>query len=180
MAAVAEETPVVVHAILAITWVQAARGFHDYFEEVLRQGARNSLVILFDPAAVERCVEAGPGGTVEFLVGGKTDTRHGSPVPLLGTVRMLSDGKFVETQIRHGGWGAMDQGITAVVETAEEHTVVLTSKRMAPMSLEQILVGHPPRTETHSNRQGCGGAKGGVCACSGADPSGGFGGRDQR
>ena len=25
------------------------------------------------------------------------------------------------------------------VETAEEHTVVLTSRRMAPMSLEQIL-----------------------------------------
>ena len=31
-----------------------------------------------------------------------------------------------------------DQGVTAVVETAEEHTVVLTSRRMAPMSLEQI------------------------------------------
>ena len=41
----------------------------------------------------------------------------------------------------------MDQGTTAVVETAGEHTVVLTSKRMAPMSLEQILsLGiHPER-----------------------------------
>jgi microcystin degradation protein MlrC len=32
-----------------------------------------------------------------------------------------------------------DQGVTAVLETDEEHTVVLTSRRTAPMSLEQIL-----------------------------------------
>ena len=117
------------------------------FAEVLRQSIRNALVILYDPAAVAHCVAAGPGATVSLPVGGKTDTRHGSPVPLLGTVRTISDGKFVETQIRHGGWGRMDQGTTAVVETAEEHTVVLTSKRMAPMSLEQVLsLGiHPER-----------------------------------
>jgi microcystin degradation protein MlrC len=117
------------------------------FEEVLRQGVRNALVILYDPAAVERCVAAGPGATVSLAVGAKTDTRHGALVLVRGRVRTLSDGTFVETQIRHGGWGAMDQGTTAVVETAEEHTVVLTSKRMAPMSLEQILsLGiHPER-----------------------------------
>jgi microcystin degradation protein MlrC len=62
-------------------------------------------------------------------------------------VRTLSDGCFVETQPRHGGWGASDQGITAVVETADEHTVVLTSRRMPPLSLEQVLsLGiHPER-----------------------------------
>ena len=114
---------------------------------MLRQRVPNALVILYDPLAAQHCVAAGPGAAVRLTVGAHTDARHGTPVVISGRVRTLSDGKFVETQIRHGGWGAMDQGITAVVETAEEHTVVLTSKRMAPMSLEQVLsLGiHPER-----------------------------------
>ena len=32
-----------------------------------------------------------------------------------------------------------DQGLTAVLETAEKHTIVLTSRRMAPFSIEQLL-----------------------------------------
>src|SRR5205823_3746408 len=48
-----------------------------------------------------------------------------------------------------GGWKYNDQGVTAVVETTQKHTVVLTSRRMAPMSLEQILsLGiHPERKQ---------------------------------
>jgi microcystin degradation protein MlrC len=117
------------------------------FAEILRQGARNALVVLYDPGAVQACAEAGVRSEIEVEVGGKTDTRHGSPVRIRGRIRTLSDGCFVETQPRHGGWGASDQGITAVVETAEEHTVVLTSLRMPPLSLEQILsLGiHPER-----------------------------------
>ena len=53
-------------------------------------------------------------------------------------MRLLSDGLFTERKVRHGGWTHCDQGLTAVVETAENHTIVLTSRRMAPMSLEQI------------------------------------------
>jgi len=117
------------------------------FAEILRQGARNALVILYDPEAVETCRRAGVRSQVQVTVGAKTDTLHGSPVPIRGRVRMLSDGCFVETQVRHGGWGAADQGITAVVETPEQHTVVLTSNRMPPLSLEQVLsLGiHPER-----------------------------------
>jgi microcystin degradation protein MlrC len=104
------------------------------FDEVLRQGVENGLVILYDPPAVEACVQAGVRGIV----------RIGD---LSGTVRTLSDGRYFETQVRHGGWTYNDQGITAVVETGQRHTIVLTSRRMAPMSLEQILsLGiHPER-----------------------------------
>lgn len=117
------------------------------FAEILRQGVRNALVVLYDPGAVQACLEAGVRSAIEIEVGGKTDQRHGTPVRIKGRVRTLSDGCFVETQPRHGGWGASDQGITAVVETAEEHTVVLTSRRMPPLSLEQVLsLGiHPER-----------------------------------
>jgi microcystin degradation protein MlrC len=97
-------------------------------EEILRQGARNSLIVLYDPPAVQACVAAG--------------VRNVLSLDLVGEVRVrtLSDGLFTETQVRHGGWMHCDQGVTAVVETlAGRHTVVYTSRRMAPMSLEQLI-----------------------------------------
>lgn len=109
------------------------------FSEILRQDARDALVILYDPAAVQTCLAAGPGATVRLSVGGHTDQLHGPPVPIEGTVRTLSDGRFVEPKVRHGGWGDYDQGLTAVVETPDAHTIVLTSRRMAPLSLEQLI-----------------------------------------
>ncbi|MBK9170177.1 MAG: M81 family metallopeptidase [Bryobacterales bacterium] len=107
--------------------------------EVLRQNAPNALVVLYDPEAVAACVHAGVRETVELAVGGKTDRLHGDPVPVRGRVRTISDGCYEETAVRHGGWRFNDQGVTAVVETDQQHTIVLTSRRMAPMSLEQIL-----------------------------------------
>jgi microcystin degradation protein MlrC len=95
------------------------------FEECLRQGARNALVVIHAPDQVDRCAAAGVGAYVALGF-------------CAGTVRLLSDGRFTERKVRHGGWTHCDQGLTAVVETAEKHTVVLTSRRMAPMSLEQI------------------------------------------
>jgi microcystin degradation protein MlrC len=107
--------------------------------EIERQNISNALVILYDPQAASACAQAGVRATVELDVGGKTDDQHGKPVHIRGGVRTLSDGIFVETQVRHGGWGGGDQGLTAVIETENQHTIVLTSRRMAPMSLEQIL-----------------------------------------
>lgn len=116
--------------------------------EVLRQQASNALVVLYDPEAVEACIRAGVRREVDLRVGGKTDRQHGDPVRLQGRVRLIADGLFTETKVRHGGWGDYDQGLTAVVETAQQHTFVLTSRRMAPMSLEQILsLGIKPETK---------------------------------
>lgn len=107
-------------------------------EEVLRQQIPNALIVLYAPAAVEQCVQSGVRQDVTVSVNGLT---------LTGRVRTLSDGLFHETQVRHGGWTHSDQGVTAVVETAEQHTIVLTSRRMAPFSLEQLIsLGvHPER-----------------------------------
>ena len=115
--------------------------------ELLRQGVTGAMVVLYDPEAVAQCTEAGVMQQVQLRVGAKTDRLHGDPVEIRGRVRILSDGLFEETQVRHGGWRFNDQGITAVVETEEQHTIVLTSRRMAPMSLEQVIsLGiHPER-----------------------------------
>lgn len=115
-------------------------------EEIIRQGVPNCLAVLYDPESVSACVAAGVRNAVRLSVGAKTDTMHGLPVILEGVVRTLADGRFVERERRHGGWGQNDQGLTAVVETANATTVVLTSRRMAPMSLQQLLsVGVTPQ-----------------------------------
>ena len=87
------------------------------FAELLRQKVPNGLVILYDPESVERCVAAGVGTEVNLRAGGKSDREHVQPVAVHGRVRTLADGVYVETEVRHGGWGRYDQGITAVVET---------------------------------------------------------------
>jgi len=50
----------------------------------------------------------------------------------------VSDGLFTETKPRHGGGTSFDQGPTAVLAHDGGLTVMVTSKRMAPFSLEQI------------------------------------------
>ena len=117
-------------------------------EQIVKQNASNALVVLFDPEAVNACVKAGVRNGVSIEVGAKTDERHGTPVSISGVVRLISDGIFVEPEVRHGGWGSFDQGITAVVETSEKNTVILTSTKMCPVSLEQIKsLGIKPETK---------------------------------
>jgi microcystin degradation protein MlrC len=107
-------------------------------EAAMRLGLRKLLVVLKDPEAVTACRAAGVGAEVSLQVGGKTDDQHGRPVPVQGRVRALTDGRFVEEGAVHGGGRFFDQGLTAVVETPLQHTLILTSLPMAPVSLEQV------------------------------------------
>jgi microcystin degradation protein MlrC len=107
--------------------------------EAYRQKARGMAVILYDPAAVKACVAAGVGGKVSLKIGGKSDSLHGTPVPVTGTVRTITDGRFEEPEPRHMGLKHFDQGKTAVIETPEGHSIMLTTYRQAPSSLYQLL-----------------------------------------
>jgi microcystin degradation protein MlrC len=72
-------------------------------------------------------------------VGGKCDPdRHGPPIDDTFLVGHTSDGRFSESEVRHGGYSTFDQGLTAVLE-APKVTIIATSRRVAPMSLQQIL-----------------------------------------
>ena len=101
-------------------------------------GARGFLVSVCDPQAVAACIAAGVRSQVTLAVGGKTDDRHGAPVEVTGTVRTISDGRFEEPTPRHGGQRFFDAGPTVVVDTTDDHTLVLTTERMASISLEQL------------------------------------------
>jgi microcystin degradation protein MlrC len=104
----------------------------------IQLGVREAMFVLKDPESVRACCEVGVGAEVSLQVGGKTDDLHGEPVPIEGRVRALTDGRFIEESAVHGGGRYFDQGRTAVVETALQHTLVLTSLPMSPVSLEQV------------------------------------------
>jgi microcystin degradation protein MlrC len=103
-----------------------------------RAGAK-SFVCLCDPQAVQHAERAGQGQRISLTMGGKTDDRHGPPLTAEVTVKTLTDGRFEEPLPRHGGFTQMDQGLTAVVEADSGLTVMLTTRRMPPFSLQQLL-----------------------------------------
>ena len=106
--------------------------------ELVRQGASGFAVVVYDPEAVQSCIQAGVGGMVSLEVGGKADNQHGDPVPIRGNVRLIHDGQYIETQPRHGGQRYHNQGLTAVVAVGDS-LVALTSRRQTPFSLQQLL-----------------------------------------
>ncbi len=97
-----------------------------------------AFVCLYDPEAVAQAERAGAGATLELSVGGKTDKLHGPPLRAEFHVVSLQAGRFREPQPRHGGIAEFDQGRTAILETGTGLTVMLTSRRMVPFSLEQL------------------------------------------
>lgn len=98
-----------------------------------------SFGCLYDPEAVVACEQSGRGEHLSLTVGGKTDNLHGTPFRIDATVVSLHDGRFREPQPRHGGIGEFDQGRTAVCRTERGLTLMLTSRRMVPFSLQQLI-----------------------------------------
>jgi len=106
--------------------------------EAKRLGIRSYLTSLYDPEAVAACVASGVGTTVTLRVGGKTDHFHGDPVEVTGRVRLIFDGQWEEPRPTHGGWRFFDSGVTVVLETTDDHTIVLTAKRCGNTSIQQM------------------------------------------
>jgi len=61
--------------------------------ELLRQEAPGWVVTLAYPGAVQEAVRADIAGRFDGWVGGKSDTMHGRPVRVRGTVSALHDGR---------------------------------------------------------------------------------------
>ena len=101
-------------------------------------GIKGYLQTLFDPESVAACVSAGVGKHLTVAVGGKTDNMHGTPVTVSGVVRTLFNGKFEDDRPTHGGFKYYDGGLTAVLDTEDGHTLVLTSLRCGNTSREQM------------------------------------------
>lgn len=114
-------------------------------EELLRRHATGFVVVLHAPGAVAAAAAVGTGGDLDATVGGAADRLHGEPVRVRGAVRSLHQGKWVESEARHGGRRENDQGPTAVVDLGNGNTLILNSLRTPPFSLGQLTsVGIDP------------------------------------
>lgn len=106
--------------------------------EIMRQKANGAIVALYAPEAVRAAMSLGVGGCFAGAVGGALDKLHGDPVRVGGIVRSIHDGKWVETEARHGGRRHNDQGPTVVLTIDGPNTLVLNSLRTPPFSLGQL------------------------------------------
>ncbi|MFO0977291.1 MAG: M81 family metallopeptidase [Planctomycetaceae bacterium] len=99
------------------------------------------LTVIADAEAVQRAVDAGVNGQFTAAVGGRLDPeRHGPPLNDSWTVLNITDGRFTESEARHGGYSKFDQGRTAVLRGESTGiTVIATTLRVAPLSLQQVV-----------------------------------------
>jgi microcystin degradation protein MlrC len=114
--------------------------------ELLKQKAKGFIVALYSPGTVLQAKAVGVGSTLDAIIGGAADKMHGEPVKVRGTVRLLHDGKWIETEARHGGKRQNDQGHTGVLDLGSDNTLILNSLRTPPFSLGQLTsLGIEPR-----------------------------------
>jgi microcystin degradation protein MlrC len=113
------------------------------------RGMGGAFVCLYDPAAVRQAASHAVGDRFEMAVGGQTDRLHGEPFSARFILRGLFDGRFHEPETRHGGFSDCDQGPTAVVQTDQGMTFMLTSRRMPPFSLHQLTSFDVDPTQFH-------------------------------
>jgi microcystin degradation protein MlrC len=143
----AEGRPIVLADMADNTGGGAAGDGTEILRELLRVGARSATVAcIWDAAAVQACVKAGVGASVTLDVGGKVDDRHGAPVRVTGTVRTLSDGRFIHRgPMMNGLPGRL--GATAVLDV-NDVKVILISYRWQTLDPEMIrFVGIDPLRE---------------------------------
>ncbi|MEX0884497.1 MAG: MlrC C-terminal domain-containing protein, partial [Cyclobacteriaceae bacterium] len=113
-------------------------------DELLSQGAQGWVMVLADPEAFEIAEKMGVGGDLDFEVGGKTDSIHGKPIRVKGQVRSLHVGRYLETEIRHGGGRYWNMGHTAVIQVEgstldEPNLLLLTTLASSPNSVHQLV-----------------------------------------
>ena len=143
----AEGRPIVLADMADNTGGGAAGDGTEILRELLRVGARSAVVAcLWDARAVQRCMQAGIGARIALAVGGKVDDRHGAPLEVTGTVRTLSDGRFVHRgPMMTGLPGRL--GPTAVLDV-DDVKVILISYRWQTLDPEMIrFVGIDPLME---------------------------------
>lgn len=93
---------------------------------------------LFDPVAVKKCEQFNPGDKFDLTIEGTDGNRVVHDLLNVSLVS-LNDGRFKESQPRHGGQINYMMGRTAIVSPREGCVIMLTSLRIVPFSLQQLL-----------------------------------------
>ena len=107
-------------------------------DELEKSGLWKSFICIYDPESVDVASTHGLRNVFWLEIGAKTDDLHGKSVPTKVTLVKITDGVFREDQPRHGGQVNFNMGKIAIVETANGTTIMLTSLRIVPFSLNQL------------------------------------------
>ncbi len=106
-------------------------------ERLLTKGAKSVVVAgIWDAQAVESCAAAGVGREITLSIGGKLDTRHGTPLRISGQVRLISDGHMYEGGLRRQRVRARS-GPVAVLNI-EGVDVILSTTRLSFVDPAQL------------------------------------------
>ncbi len=100
-------------------------------EELDQAALSRTFICIYDPSAVE-VLENASGVPAELTIGE-------SGYVILPESYRLIEGKFKELTPKHGGFVNYDMGSSAIVKTVNGQTVMLTSLRTVPFSLQQLL-----------------------------------------
>ena len=101
----------------------------EILRELIRQGAsRAAIASVYDPEVVRKAEETGLGNSLTTSLGATTDTMHGGPVHIQGTVSFLGDGRFqYKGSMTRGAWANM--GRCAVLDIGGIR-VIVSSERL--------------------------------------------------
>lgn len=103
-----------------------------------RLGISGLMQAIYDPEIVAEIAPLGVGTHVEVSVGGKTDSMHGSPFPVVGVITAITDGKYAEAKPSHGGFLNYDDGLSVAIATEDGNNFLLTSLPAGSNSLLQF------------------------------------------
>lgn len=104
-----------------------------------KNAPRTCFGFLYDPSVAEVAHQEGAGALISVELGGKTDSRHGSPIPVTAYVKTLSDGKFIQSSPM--GQGArVNLGKSARLQVGNVDVIVTSVK--AQTLDEQMFLLH--------------------------------------
>jgi microcystin degradation protein MlrC len=106
-------------------------------ELALQQGVRDYLQSLCDPEAVKACAAAGVEALVTVPVGAKCADSAGRSIEVTGAVIRIDSGRFEDRTPTHAGQRFFDAGPTAVLRLTGGQTIVLHSKLIGNVSLQE-------------------------------------------
>lgn len=126
--------PIVLVDIADNPWTGGPGDSAELVRFLLNEGIDDACVaIVRDPAAVARCIAAGPGATIDLELGGHIDRLHGPPLAVSAIVQRLSVGRYVNAGPMHAGV-EVNLGPTAVVRVGGID-VIVTSFAETPIDL---------------------------------------------
>lgn len=89
---------------------------------------KSAFGFIYDPEVASIAHEAGVGATINVKLGGKTDDRHGEPLPIKAYVKSLTDGQFIQSSPMFQG-ANINLGKSVRLQVGHVQIIVCSAKK---------------------------------------------------